>query len=284
MKPQFTNQLVPSFIGTLSHQIWNKGSGFTNTNVTFYPISTRLTNKAVYASPYKGFVWDSSASGAIVPSGISGVGGLIPRGLSGLSINWNEGQAIFSGAANNLTNLSGVFSISDFNIIYTNQPEESILFDTKWQLSNPTIPQGSISGLAANEKTFPAIIVKYYPNTYKPFEFGGREQGNGEFRCIVISDNDFKLDAVNSVIGDMARTNFGLLYPHEIPFNVLGDIKSGDAYNYTGIVNSKQGTDLVYIDNVYISPMNEKLANEINPNARISIIDLEVRPRRHIRA
>ncbi|MEK6880389.1 MAG: hypothetical protein AABY22_12305, partial [Nanoarchaeota archaeon] len=246
MKQTYSHNLIASFVEYLDHSICNKGSGFTNINVDFYKTSdSRLTGYAIYAAPYKQFVSNAAVSGAVVPSGISGVNGFISRNVSGLNISWNQGRAVFSGSINNLTSLSGRFSIKDFNIHYSAEPEESIIFDTKWKINNPIIPQTSISGLAENEKSYPAIYVKYYPHENTPFEFGGGESTDAMFRCIVVSDNQFKLDGANNVIQNLARSYFGYLYSHEIPYNFLGDIKSGTQYNYTGITTPKVGRDII---------------------------------------
>ena len=283
MQPFIDHSITTSFVEYLNYKILTRGTAFANTNVTFYPSSGQVASGyAIYASPYKGFVADVGATGAIIPSGISGVGGFIVRGTSGCSIDWNNGRVIFSGAANNLTNLSGRFAIKDFNILYSPKDEESLLFDTKFVLNNPTVPQ-TLTGLAENQITYPAIIVKYYPGNNKPFCFGGTEESQSEFRCIVVSDNQFKLDGACGIIRDLARSYFGLLAPHETPFNYLGDIKSGNTYNYTGLAYVKSGENIVMINDVFISPLNAKIAADINPNAKIAFCDLQIRPVRNTR-
>ena len=284
MEKTFDHGVVASFIEYLNYKVLTKSHAFSNAVVNFYPVSSpRLSNRAVYSAPYKPFCHDLGITGGWIPSGISGTSSsFIARNTSGLQINWKEGQISFSGVGSGLTNLSGGFSVADFNVIYSPKDEESLLFDTKFVLNNPKIPQ-TLTGLAENEITYPAIIVKYYPGSNRPFAFGGTEETKSEFRCIVISDDQFKLDGASNIIRDLARSYFGLLAPHETPFNFLGDIKSGNSYNYTGLANPKVGADVIMIDNVFVSPLNAQIATEVNPGAKINIIDLEIKPVRNTR-
>lgn len=282
MKPTFDHQLVGSFVEFLNYKVLTKGTAFDNRIVNFTPTSSRLTGYAVYSSPYRPFNADSSVTGSWVPSGISGVAGFIPRGTSGLSIDWENGRVIMSGAAAGLTNLSGGFAIKDFAIQYELMDEEQLLFSTRFFNRNAPVP-ATLTGLGENIRTIPSIFVKYTPGNNEPFALGGLEQSNSEFRCFIISDDRFLRDGAAGIIRDLARSNFGLMAVQDSPFGFFGDIKSGDQFNYTGVSYNKSGSDLIMVDNVHVSPINDKLIGELNPKIYVTIADVEVKPVRYTR-
>lgn len=269
MKLQFDNLLVPSFIYWFDHKLLDKGEAYTNHTSMFYRNSCKYPSTVAYSSPFKQFVADSSITGANIPSGMYLNGNFIPRGTSGVKIDFENGRFLCN--SNVTGSVSGSYAIKDFNVYYTSESEEKLLFNTKYSL-NPKTHQ-ELTGLAEGTKTFPAIYIKYEPSENEGFAFGGMDSTNPIFRAIVLSDSSFKLDAACSIFRDTNSTCFGILSATEMPFNIYGDYKSG--YNYTTLAD-KSGLDLAFIEKVKVKKFTEDMNLSVNGSCVGAFIDFNV--------
>ena len=276
MKETFDHTLVNSFMLWFDH-VACEASGFFNVTTRLYPSSSKNTGYSYYASPYKQWVADSSISGANVISGIYDSGNFIPRGASGLKIDFDGGRVLVnSGVA--LVAPSGSFSVKEFNVIYSRQSEEKILFDTKF-VPSAKVSQ-TLSGLKEDEIPYPIAIIKFKAGENKPWQFGGSiEESRAEFRAIIISDSPYKLDAINSVFRDAARTNFALIQSADLPFGYFGDFKSG-SYNYLSLI---QGKPCIFIEKVFVSDLEVQIGKDISAPICASIIDFRLSIPRGVR-
>ena len=254
MLPQQENNLLSSFALWLDHTLLQKGQAYTNVSSYFYNTNQVFTNYKVYAAPFKQFVYDTSVSGATVITGLYLSGNFITPGQGGFSgINYQDGYAYFSSNIITTGSISGTYAIKDFNIKMTSQSDEIILFETKYQI-RPKFNQG-YSGLSPEIETYPVIYIKNDGGQNNPFAFGGIADTRTRVRCFVISDSEFKLDAVKSILKDQKDGYIGLLTTGEMPFNSFGGLYNGN-YNYISKVASKQGSNLIFIDRVDVSKIN----------------------------
>jgi hypothetical protein len=123
MQPQFDNKLITSFLLLVDHELLKRGLAYTNTSGQLYRISSNLTNAIAYASPVKGWVNDTSISGATVASGVYVNGHFVTIGQSGLdSINHYQGVAYFTGVNFlNSTTVTAAYSVKEFNVSMVDQ-------------------------------------------------------------------------------------------------------------------------------------------------------------------
>jgi hypothetical protein len=255
-----------------------------------------------YGSPFKQFVSDFSITGvggaypnalsskhAQIPTGIYLDGSLIGTGQNGFSgINYEQGHLYFgSEITDPETRLSGDYSAKEFNVYLTNEPEEKLLFETKFNLRAKT--SQTLTGLASNSITYPAVFLRYNGATNEPLAFGGYENTKINLRAIVLADSQYTLDAVCSIFRDQARSYVTLLGTGDMPFNSLGDYKSGTPYNYTGLIKpiDSEGRFL-HVEEVSVAKfsrdINLKIDN-VNPDVFNGVIDFELsKPRYSHRA
>jgi len=278
MRPQLDNRVASSVLLWLDHTIVQKGEAFTNVSGLFYKSSrNQYSNLYTYSLPFKQINVDSSIAGANIMSGIYINNNFITTGQSGLlAIDYNNGQAHFLTGVDSSV-LSGAYSIKDYNVYLSNEPEEKLLFETKYE-PTPKISR-AISGLAPNTLTYPIIFLKSDGSYNEPFAFGGLDETCFNMRATVISDSQFSLDALCSILRDKVRTFVPLLEENEMPFNSFGGLKN-QSYNYntltTGIINS------LFLNRVDISRLSYKsvIMNEVknlNPNIFPILIDFELK-------
>jgi hypothetical protein len=283
MKAQFENVLMSSMVLWFDHTLIKKGEAFSNYNSEFYPITNIYNGYYTYGAPFKNLIRDESITGVNIISGVYLNNNFIRTGQSGLvAINADQGQLYFSSELNNPT-ISGNYAVKDYGIYLTNENEEKILFETKFNL-NPKTTENP-TGLPINAQTYPAIYLKNNGGNNTPLAFGGLDSTNINVRAIVISDSIFSMDAVSSIFKDTARTYIPIIQPSEMPFNSLNGLKS--RYNYDLLTTGRAGTaNSVYIKNVYISKnvANRTQYQDLNPDAISAFVDFELEVYRYPRS
>ena len=284
MKPQFDNQVMSSFYLWFDHTLLKEGQAFTNYGSKFYPVNNIYQAYHTYGSPFRQFVGDESVTG--VGFGANIINGVYLDGVfknrtesAFTGINYGLGQTYFTSEVDDAVKISGDYAVKDFNIFLTNETEERLLFETQFTISNKI--NVSPTGLPPDSLTYTAVFLKNMGGTNEPFAFGGQDETEVHTRAIVIADNQFMLDAACSIFRDTSKDYIGLFSAGEMPFNNLGDFNNQTGYNYTGITNSKIGTDdSIFVDNVNISKIGGASfagISNVNPNIYSALIDFELK-------
>ncbi len=286
LRPQFTNNSTSSFLLYLDNKILTKGQGFNNVSSYFYNTDQLENGYFTYASPYGPFIQDSSIAGANIMSGVYLDNTFIQTGQSGLfNINYDKGRLYFTGEITNAsTRISGDYSVRDFNLKLVNQPEESILFETKHYL-RPKINQ-NVTGIYSNESLFPVIYIKTNGRKSDPFAFGGEDMTKQGMRAVILSDTQYNLDAMTSILGDLIRTYVPYLTGSEYPFNAYGGFKTG-SYNYTGLTAGKiANNQSIFIDDVFVLDFSRFVRADaliLNPSVHFGMVDFQLWKNRYPR-
>jgi hypothetical protein len=283
MKPQFENILMSSMTLWFDNTLLKKGEAFSNHNSLFYPITNIYNGYYSYGAPFRNLIRDEAITGSNIISGVYLNNTFITTGQSGLvAINADQGQLYFTTDQSTNT-ISGNYAVKDYGIYLTNENEEKILFETKFNL-NPKTTENP-TGLPINAQTYPAIYLKNNGGNNEPLAFGGLDSTNINVRAIVISDSMFSMDALTSIFKDVVRTYIPLVQPSEMPFNSLNGLNT--KYNYDTLVSGKAGSsNSVYIKNIYISKnvANRGQYQDLNPDAISAFIDFELEAYRNPRA
>ena len=281
MIAQYDNIVMSSFMLWFDHTLLDKGKAFTNTSSFFYDVDSLYNGYNTYGSPFRQFVADESIAnkhGADVINHVTLNNSTTVRGASNFAnINYEQGQVYFSSSVSSPnTTLSGDYAVKDFNIYITNELEEKLLFETQFKTRNTT--NTTATGLPPSTMTYPAVFLKNNGSKNEPVAFGGQDQTEMDLRAIVLSDDQYKLDAVSSIFRDRVRTFVPLIPAADMPFNALGDFKDNQQYNYTGLADTTSKTG-VFIDNVYTSKIGGVTYTQktnVNPDVFSMVIDFEL--------
>ena len=281
MNAQYDNVVMSSFLLWFDHTLLNKGAAFTNTSSFFYDVASLYNGYYTYGSPFRQFVTDESIKnihGADIINSVFLNNSVTARGISNFqAINYDMGQVYFSSPVTNAkTTLSGDYAVKDFNVYITNDLEEKLLFETQFKVRNTA--DTTATGLPPSTMTYPAIFIKNNGSKNEPIAFGGQDQTETDLRAIILSDDQYKIDAVGSIFRDKVRSFVPLIPAANMPFNTLGDFTNNQQYNYTGLVDDYSKTG-VFIDNVYTSKVGGVTYTQktnINPDVFSMIIDFEI--------
>jgi hypothetical protein len=274
MKPQFQHKLTTSFMLWADNFITDKGDAYQNYQSPLYPmgIDDQLGEAFVtYSSPHKQWVFDSGINGVQVPNGIYNNGEFIPRGESGLILDFDDGRVIFEssfGANNN--NLTAAYSVKDFNWYITNQTEEQLIVESKFD-SNGRFKQEQ-SGIPPHKQVVPAIFVNPELVQNEPFAFGGEDKTSTSIRCVVFAENTYQLDGALSIFADSKNEVFKKLQFEDYPLTEYGDVVD---FNYTELLDTKP-KDFFHVENVTCSKLSDRVAKNIDPSLFIGFIDFEI--------
>lgn len=275
MKPQFQHELTTSFMLWADNYVTTKAEAYQNYTSPLYamPEDERLGSSFVtYSSPHKQWVFDSNVEGAQIPSGIYDSGDFITTGESGLLLDFDNGRVILDssfGAEKN--SLSTSYSVKEFNFYITNQTEEQLIVESKFD-QNGRFKQ-ELSGIAPYKQTVPAIFVNPELIHNEAFAFGGENKTTTNIRCVVFAENTYQLDGALSVFTDSKDAVFPKLKYSDYPLTELGGI-TGD-FNYSSLYEDKKH-NLFHIEEVRASKLSDRVSKNIDPSLFIGFLDFEV--------
>ena len=278
MKAQVANNMMSSFLAFLDNRILSKGDAYVNHSSQLFEVSQGVhSSYSIWGDPFKQMVCDSSIVGATKFTGVS-INGNGPYGVSSSGIAFfqhHQGQVFFDKSTapiSQLDTVSGSYAIKDFNTYLTSEPEEELLFTTKFEVRPKTTQ--TVTGLALESKTYPAIFIKDNGGRNEPFAFGGLDNTIMDVRAIVLADSAFNLDAVCSIMKDCNNAKVALMEHSDFPFNAYGACTG--TYNYETLAASK--ADSFFVESVSISKTvpNRSDYTNINPDVFSAFADFEL--------
>lgn len=279
MKVSFGHQATTSFTLWFEHHLLEHGEAYNNmTGKLFYIDDQRLpAGHERYSSSYKQWVTESGVgNGAYVPSNFSGAGGVtVDRNDPGMGyyIDFNNGGIVATGAAANANmQWSGSFGLKEFNIYNTNQTEESLIVESKFE--NNSRFTVSESGIAPYDFVTPAIFINNEYIENEPYAFGGEDKTTLNFKSVVMAENLYQLDGVLSLFADTRNVSFSNVGFDSHPINEYGDLKSG-FYSYNNLATTYKN-DIFSIERVTTSKISETMRSTISPTLYVGFIDFEV--------
>ena len=274
MKTSYINNLMSSFYLWFDHELLYKGEAFTNYSGKLYNApDPNFSNNSVYGAPFRQWVYDSSIPNANVPSGIFINGNYISRGVSGLNIDFTKGRAILNSGINS-NNITINYSFKEYNIYYTDEREEKLLFEKAYNIT-PKVTQ--ITGaLGYLDSPYPCVFIKHRVAENIPFAFGGQDLTQTSLRCIILASNSFSLDGLISIFNDSSRKVFPVLDPIDFPFNYFGDFKVGNNFNYINLCKNQPQANLVNINKVTVTKLDEIDNAKINKKCVAALIDFDL--------
>lgn len=269
MNNQFIHTVNSSFKLFLEHEILQKGESYrNNSGQLFYSKDPRMPNSGTYSNPYGQWVYDSAISSANIITGIYLNGQFLPQGTSGLVIDYN-GRAILPFKTNKTVTAN--YAVKDFNIYSTSKSEDKLIYNTKLKFQQQyNVPK---SGLPPNGEVAPCIYLRQTNSRNEPFAFAGQDNSIYNYRAVVMSDSEYKLDGIGSIFQDLNDRVCQIL-PNS-PFNRYGGLVSGN-YNYLDDVAANYDPNqFLYIESSF-DRFDADIQNDIDLNIYLGIADFSL--------
>jgi hypothetical protein len=279
MKPQFQHEITTSFTLWLDNHLLKKGEAYQNkTSSLTYLEDARLgPGLNGFSSPYKQWVYDESIASAQIPDGATIDGALVLRNDGSgadqqLIIDYQNGRVITTAPTS--ASISIDYSVKDFNIYVTNETEENLIIESKFDVNSRfKVEEIPIPPYA---HAIPAIFINNTRNFNDPFSFGGQDQTMTDIRCVIMAENIYQLDGVLSIFNDSNKQCFAALGFEDYPVTEFGDAPD---FNYKTVSDARLASNpaaLHFIDRVDVSKLSDRITKKIDPNTFIGFVDFEV--------
>ena len=286
MIEQYHHKLTNSFLLWFDNYLLEKGEAYTNkTGVSLqnYKDDRSDSSYEVYGSPFKQWVIDSSINGATIPNGIT-VGNTptaqynpTTQSRDGYAIDFDNGRVLVEGSDSNL-NITCDFAVKDFNIYFTNETEEDLIVENKYEINSRIFSEPE-SYIQPYDQVIPAVFINTATSQNKGFAFGGMEETTVTITASVLSEDSYQLDGVLSIFNDSRNECFSLIPMSEHPFNEFNDLKSG-VYNYKDLSEQHGKCNGMYINDVNTSKLTDRARKSLSNDIFVGFIDFELKQHR----
>ena len=274
MKALYQHVLLNSFYLWFDNFLTKKGSAYKNYRTDLYHYTDeRVQNKVVFGSPYKQWVYDKNITDAVVNPLISGDSGAIAEGTSGLTFDFDNGRILFDSDFNTGNNISGNFTVKDFNVYIANQTEETMITEGKYKTNSRY--GRTLTYVPPYDQATPAAFLSLGATTNEPFAFGGIDNTITDITAVIFAENIYQLDGALSVMADSAESVFGNIPFTGSPLTEYGDVKSeySTGYDYANVASDG---DYYMINKVNVSKVSDSSNKTIPVDLFVGFVDFEV--------
>jgi hypothetical protein len=274
MKTVYQHELLNSFYLWFDDFLTRKGEAYTTYSTDFYYYADeRVQNKRVFGSPYKQWVYDKNISAAQINPLISGDSGAIAEGTSGLKFDFDNGRVLFDSDFATGTNISGTYTVKDFNVYISNQTEESMITATKYKKNSRY--GRTLTYVPPYDQATPAAFLSLGATTNEPFALGGTDNTVTDVTAVIFAENIYQLDGALSVMADSAHTVFGNIPFTGSPLDEYGDVKSAypTGYDYNNVAADG---NFYMVNNVNVSKISDSSNKVIPVDLFVGFCDFEI--------
>jgi len=278
MIPTFSHNINNSFFLWFDNFLMRKGEAYKTYTTPFYFYSDeRLGNgKVVYGSPYKQWVYDQNITGATIPTGFTINGSFVPTGTSGMMVDFDNGRIIFDSGVSTGLNISGTYTVKEFNSYITDQTEDNLIIEGKY-ITNSRFTVSENYVKPYNPVT-PAAFISMEDIDNQGFALGGQDETKIQMKAVVFAENLYQLDGILSLFADSYNTCFNIIPMNEHPLGEFMNMKTGlypTGYDYS-VISKNHSTNKCYIYDVNTSKIKDSVLKELNPILHIGFIDFEI--------
>jgi len=300
MKPQFQHEVTTSFVMWLDHHLPYKAEAFSKkTGLYYYQEDDRIdstvyasgaaaTGYYAYASPYKQWIYDSGINGLnnAIPDSISGIAlgsssqqAVYDRGSYAIKFDFENGRVLVPTYWGSTTGtFSGTFPVKDFNLYLTNETEEHLIIESKYDV-NSRFSQ-DVSGIKPYDPVVPCIFILANEARNTPFAFGGEDLTRMYYRLVIFAENLYELDGALSLLNDCHEKCFPNVGYDAYPLNEWGDIKKAydgnDKAAFSYADEFRTNNDFICVDKVFASKISKDVSRKNNPGLFLGFVDMEL--------
>lgn len=269
--------LLASFKEWFDHVLLDEGGAYLNrTARLFHDSSKRLGNSyTTYTSPYQQWVYDSSITGANIPTGITGDPDhpVINRGDSGMRFDFVNGGVILGDDRREDLYVFSSFATKDINSYITTRPDEKIVFETKFDFA-PEMREAT-TGTPMDTVVAPAAFIKSVQSEEQGFCLGGTNKNYHNIRVLVVSNSELQLVGLGSIFKKKKNKCIKILAGSQLPLDEFGDLKSGFSGSWNYNSQAAVAPQSAYIDEVMFYPENGAELTR-SPHSLVGILEFRL--------
>jgi hypothetical protein len=175
-----------------------------------------------------------------------------------------------------VTTLPTGYLRKEFNVYFTNDTEEDIIVDRKYDFG-----VDSTGAIAPYDLAVPAAFLSVNAVDNDPFAFGGEQETTVRAKAVILAEDPFQLDGVLSIFADSQDEVFNKIPMSGHPIDENGDLKSGENYTYTGL-SSQYSNGLPFcVESSQTSKLTQKSMKNLANELYVGFIDFDIKVYRH---
>ena len=276
MIPQYSHDVVTSVTMWLDSLLLVEGQAYVNVSGALYLQPVVAGQPYTYTSPYRSWVYDRCATGAVIPSGFNNASGQFLTRESGLVIDFVNGRVL---SPNNWgPQLNGSYARKEVNVYYSSDQEVQYVLE-QVQNENKNLTYGLTGlvrpGMPQKMLAAPLVMLTNARGKNHPFALGGMDNSKNNVRAFVITDSNYLQEGVNSLIQDQAHTTIPFAPYSAWPLTTSGDLKAVSGWSYCRDIYDAIGCDGgLYMEGI----IGYKISEKVNRNTTffISMCDIQL--------
>lgn len=276
MKPVYQHELLNSFYLWFDDFLLKKGEAYKNYTTDFYYYADeRIQDKVVFGSPYKQWVYDKGITAAVIDPTLSGDGTAITAGTSGLKFDYDNGRLLFDSNFETGTNISGTYTVKNFNIYIANQNEDSLIVEGKYK--NNSRYTRALTYVAPYDQVTPAAFLSIGSTRNVPLALGGEDNTITDITAVLFAENMYQLDGALSIFADCAKQSFGNIAFTGSPLDEYGSVKAeySTGYDYNNVA-STNGGEQYFIQETTVSKISDTSDKMLPVDLFVGFVDFEI--------
>lgn len=243
----------------LSYKLLNDLRAFRTVSGTLTKYDPKWQNLSAFGSSYAGFTYDAGISGAIIPTGLSGVSGVV--------VDYRNGRFIGPTGANFTGQTT--FSVNEVNFYITSSPESKLIFETKYLQSPVRTP--ATGYIPPDSFVAPCVFVKSFSSESEDHAFGGESRSSFNFKVVAMMRRESELLGIQKVVRDARSEVFPMITGSV--FNQYGGLTT-PGWTYSGLFANMP--DYFFVEDSTFKIVEADVFTDDNPKMYVGIGNIEV--------
>ena len=194
----------------------------------------------------------------------------------GVYTDYNNGRLIFPAASGEALTLTANSTVKEVNTYIANDSDLQMILQSDFKDGSLPYQYQQTSELDEEIYFLPACFISIASSDNTEFSFGGEENTQSRVRGMLLSFDNYILDAVLSLFRDTVREDITHIPYGDFPYGFSFSIKDFP-YSYDTLVAAQSSPSTSHIDNVTVSKVvSEELREKLNKNISISFIDFDL--------
>lgn len=262
------HRILSSLKEFFRHKISKELVAYKNRTLTLYENSSvRVANKAVYSSPFAQWCYDTSVTGANVPTQVSDG----KTRSDGAIFDFSNGRVLLP-SINTGLNLTVNVAVNEFNYYVSTKSDQQFISETNFEkpydFASPT------TFVKPDSLITPAVIFKFRNTKTEDFTLGGGMMDQWTARAIIVCFNEWEALGAQNIIRKYTGQYFPIL--DDTPLNEYNDLKN-PSWTYSTYLGETNPAKMGLIDSCDITALEIDSFSHKNPGILVYLASLKIK-------
>lgn len=193
-------------------------------------------------------------------------------------IDYSEGRVVLPLASGENLEITANSTVKEVNTYISNDSDLNVILQSDFLEVGQTTPYFFNQSEKLDEKTFflPACFISLVSSSNQEACFGGKEETKSRIRVMVISRDNFVIDAVSSKCRDSVREIITRIPYEDFPYGFSYSVKDFP-YSYDNLKEEFSDNYETHVSDVSVSKVfSERMRELLNRDLSVSLIDFDL--------